>query len=561
MAMQAGHLTPEAKAALRNTIGALRADVTRAIHDNVEGLYRLGVEDAERAGLDAPSRIRRARLEAWLDEQVRAETAPAKGDVKKWTKETRERFRHEAELEAAHTLVNRLIVLRQLEASGLCKPAVLTRGWNSAAMQEFREFFPALCKDDTEGYAALLQVVFDELALDLPGLFGDVGLTALLPVTAATLRQVVEKLNQPELESAWTDDTTLGWVYQYWNDPRREELDRKIQAGGKIEPHEIASKTQMFTERYMVEWLLHNSLGQAWLAMCQKNGWTADVKALGPDGLSTLDRLETRRVEWRGKRDAGEVALDALMPIHTELEDRWKYWVPQPMPDDAPGFAPKSIREFKMLDPACGSGHFLVIAFDLLVALYREEARHSGVTWSDREIAESILENNLHGLDIDPRAVQIAAAALYLKARQTDKDARPATLNLVASNLRIADLTVDDPAVLELEAQVEREAGLPRSVVDKVLRALHGADHLGSLLKVDTAIEQAIAAYESEPLVAEKAVQTGLWGPAAAVQQALRVTQQREKITKALERFLGQLAGDLMKGRFKLLPCRLVLFL
>ena len=220
----------------------------------------------------------------------------------------------------------------------------------------------------TEGYATLLGLVFAELAHDLPGLFGDVGLTRLFPLPARTLRDLVEALNDPALDSAWSDDTTLGWVYQYWNDPERERLDAKINDGQKIEPHEIASKTQMFTERYMVEWLLQNSLGLTWLAMCKKHGWR-------PDADDVLGALDARRAEWRTKREAGEVALDARMPIHGPLEDRWKYWVPQPIPDDAVEKAPDSIRGLKLLDPACGSGHFLVIAFDLLAALYEEEAR------------------------------------------------------------------------------------------------------------------------------------------------------------------------------------------
>src|SRR5262249_45849238 len=161
----------------------------------------------------------------------------------------------------------------------------------------------------------------------------------------------------------------LGWVYQYWNDPDREALDKKLNEGGKIEPHEIASKTQMFTERYMVEWLLHNSLGLQWLCICKKNGWTPDADAV----LGDLDRP---RAEWRAMRDRGEVALDALMPIHGELEEHWKYYVPQPIPDELVTQVPDSVQKLKILDPACGSGHFLVIAFDLLAALYREEARH-----------------------------------------------------------------------------------------------------------------------------------------------------------------------------------------
>src|SRR3954469_5020353 len=111
----------------------------------------------------------------------------------------------------------------------------------------------------------------------------------------------------------------LNAVYQYWNDPEREKLDEKISGGGKIEPHEIASKTQMFTERYMVEWLLQNSLGLTWLCICRRNGWTADAERM-------LPVLEARRVAWRAKREAGEVALDALMPIESDLEDAWKYY-------------------------------------------------------------------------------------------------------------------------------------------------------------------------------------------------------------------------------------------
>src|SRR4029079_18908787 len=138
-------------------------------------------------------------------------------------------------------------------------------------------------------------------------------------------RGVVEALDEPELESCWTDDMTLGWVYQYWNDPERDALDRKINEGGKIEPHEIASKTQMFTERYMVDWLLQNSLGPMWLAMCRKQLWTPDVAANG-----TLDELETRRIEFRKQRDAGDVSLTELMPLQSDTERLWAYYVPQP---------------------------------------------------------------------------------------------------------------------------------------------------------------------------------------------------------------------------------------
>ncbi|MGB8932434.1 MAG: BREX-6 system adenine-specific DNA-methyltransferase PglX [Anaeromyxobacteraceae bacterium] len=528
-------LTPEAKQLLSKTVRELRARLLRDLGDEAERRYQLKLAP-EKAKLSEEARKRRARLDGWLDERVR--TVGAKN--KKEEAVARERFLLDAVKEAAATVLNRLVLLRHLEALGLSRPAVVVGGWNSAGYREFREFAPALTGqeggDGTEGYGTLLGWIFDELALDMPGLYGDVGLTRLFPVPPATLREVVEKLDQPELESAWTDDTTLGWVYQYWNDPEREALDAKLNDGGKIEPHEIASKTQMFTERYMVEWLLQNSLGLTWLCMCRKHGWT-------PDADRVLPLLDARRADWRKQRDAGEVALDALMPIEGELEEHWKYYVPQPIPDDAVASAPDSIRTLRLLDPACGSGHFLVIAFDLLAAMYREEARHRGETTSDREIAESILENNLHGIDIDPRAVQIAAAAVVLKAKRLAPDSRPKRVNLVAPVLRLGNLPSDDPALVRLRHDLKTEAGIPEELTDRLVKALAGVDHLGSLLKVDAAIDDAIREQE----IADRAgAQGDLLRPArvGTFRAGDRLVEIRATLLFRLEAFLAHHAGE-----------------
>lgn len=476
-------LDPDAKEALRKTVRSLRDRLIADLHASTESEYRLSVK-AEQAGLREAQRIRRKRLEDWLEEQVRT-VSP------KEQKEARGRFRLQAEKEAAYTLLHRVVLLRLMEAAGLSKPLVATGGWQSAGYREFREYAPELCGDESEGYGALLQLVFDELAGDLPGLFGDVGLTRLVPVRPETLRALVEALDAEALTGAWKDDTTLGWVYQFWNDPEREKLDAKIAEGLKIAPHEIASKTQMFTERYMVEWLLHNTLGQTWLAMCVKNGWTADARAV-------LDELDARRSAWRVQREQGLVPLDALMPIENELEDHWKYWVPQPLLADAIEKAPSTLTDLKLLDPACGSGHFLVIAFDLLASLYREEARHRNESLSEREIAERILEKNLHGVDIDPRCIQIAAAAVWLKAKSLSREASPRAMNLVAPALHLADLPKDDPALTSFLQGAEREVGLPASLTRALVAALAGADYLGSLLRVGTAIDELIA---TQPLL------------------------------------------------------------
>ena len=488
-------MTPEAKKALPDAIRGLREHLLAALHSETWQVYRLTVVDIAEAGLDERARCRRQRLEDWISEQTRTQPGPKRRKAPVRDPEF-ERYLRDAEKEAAYTLLNRVIMLRLLEAAGLRRVPVVTGGWQSRGFQHFRELAPALVVGDrSEGYAALLQLVFEDLARTLPGLFDDHGIASLIHVPPETWRHLVETLDAPELASCWTDDMTLGWVYQYWNDPEREALDVKLHARGKLEPHEIASKTQMFTERYMVDWLLQNSLGPMWRAICARNEWTPAVVADG-----TLARLEDNRVKWRARREAGEVALTELMPLHDDAERRWAYYMDSPLPADAAEHAPRSVRDIKLLDPAVGSGHFLVVAFDLLFALYREEAAHRNATddprWSKRAIVERILEHNLHGVDIDPRAIQIAAAALWLKARTTCPEARPGRLNLVASKLRLASLPDDDPALEELRRAVERETGIPAELTDTVLHGLRHADHLGSLLRVDAAVEAALDRHE-----------------------------------------------------------------
>ncbi|MEY4544393.1 MAG: hypothetical protein RL685_588 [Pseudomonadota bacterium] len=494
------------KEALRKTVHGLRERLLVALDKAAEGEYRLQATP-DRAQLPVDRRVKRERLEAWLEEQVRAEPA-AKRKGKAAEKALRERFLAEAVKEAAYTLINRHLLIRTLEHHGLIQPALVSKGWDSPAYRdEFVHYSHALQGDDTRGFAALLELLYAELALDLPGLFGPVGLTQLFPVPAASLREVIEALNDKALDRAWGDDLTLGWVYQFWNDPEREALDRKISDGGKIEPHEIAPKTQMFTERYMVEWLLHNSLGPTWLATCAKNGWT-------PDFHQVRDGLDSRRAEWRKRREAGDVALDELMPLESELEERWKYWVPQPLPQGAVASAPSSIRELKLLDPACGSGHFLVVAFDLLAALYEEEARHRGESWSASEIACSIIENNLHGVDIDRRAVQLAAAGLWLKAKLYAPDAELRAMSLVAPAFRLAGLPKNDPAFERLCAALDAFP-VPRQRKQELMEKLTGVDHLGTLLPVDAEIESFLEQ-------ARGALSAGAKPDAAEGQEALR---------------------------------------
>lgn len=418
----------------------------------------------------------------------------------------------EAAAEIALTLLCRLVVIRHMEARGMLSPPAVTGKLGSKS------------KDTPERDAMRLAIVFAMLSVDMPGLFGDANVIGSVP--AATIREVLDRFEDPALERMWRDDTALGRTFQCWNDPDREAIDARILDGRKIQSHEIASKTQLFTERYMVEWLLHNSLGLTWLCMCKKNGWT-------PDADAVLPVLEARCAEWRAKRDAGEVTLEALMPMESELEDQWKYFVLQPIPDNMIEKAKTSIRDVKILDPACGTGNFLLSAFDSLVAMYREEARHRGETWTDREIAESILENNLHGVDIDARVIKLAAVGLWLKAKALALDAQPKRMNLAVPAMgHLASLPADDPALVTLQSELRTDLGIPEEATRRLVTELAQADRWGTLLKLEPMVDETLEARARK----SGARQGDLFGSVAAVP----VSEARERVFQRLETFLAR---------------------
>lgn len=536
-------MSSEAKTWLSGTVRKLRESLLKGLQDEVESVYRLSIP-LEKAGLDQARTRKRERLEVYLESCWRQA-----GAAKESKEVARRRHLAQAVKLAAATFLNRLVVLRQMEALGLREVKILTGGWGSLGFKEMREFAADL---NGEAESTLLRVTFEELALDLPGLFGNVGINDLIPIPTSTLKPTIEVLegeglSKDDVADLWRDDTLLGWVYQFWNDPEREALDEKIRNRGKIENHEIAAKTQLFTDRYMVEWLLQNSLGQLWFSICKANGWTPEVVADG-----TLDRLEARREDWRGKRDRGEVDLEALMPLDNDAEERWKYYVPRVLGLQAEVWRERaegpedltSVRDLKLLDPACGSGHFLVIAFDLLASLYHEEARHRGTSWTVEQIATSILERNLHGIDIDPRAVQIAAAALWLKMKVFAPKARPRQMSLVASNLGLSSLPKDDPALLALQQAVEGETGIPAALTLRIVESLKGADHLGSLLKVGESIDRAIEEHEKAAGLSRSAnVQGDLWGGFAKETESVSRDEAKASLHRRLSEFLTKHSG------------------
>jgi len=458
-------LSDATKGKLKNTVQTIRTRLLEDLHRATVQRYALSAKNRAAITLSPDDALAWETLDGWLRDPAR-------------THASLEDNLADLIRERAYTLLNRLVMLMQMEVRGLRTVRLVADGVERSAFRNYREFFGDIIAGDDGGFGYLLQQVWDELARELPALFAYSEVQETIPVPGPTLLWLIDTLAEAELRDAWRDDTTLGWLYQYWNDPDRKAIDERIRTAngdaGKVKAHELAQKTQLFTERYMVEWLVQNSVGATWLAMCKKHGWE-------PRATETLRGLQAKRDEWKRP--------DEAIPI-TGHEEWWKYYVEQELTEKTVATAPERLEELRVLDPAMGSGHFLVYLFDYLHELYREEAELTGTPFDEGKAIDAILGHNLHGVDLDSRAVQIAAASLYIKTQEYLPGYRIKALNIVATDLGLAHIGRKDPAVQEFVATLEREAGLKSQVSLQIIDALKGADYFGSLLRIDEEIRK-----------------------------------------------------------------------
>ncbi len=233
----------------------------------------------------------------------------------------------------------------------------------------------------------------------LPGIFRSDDPALAVPLAPET-RQELERLLESLPPAVFLARDSLGWTYQFWQAERKEVVNK---SGVKIGADELPAVTQLFTERYMVLFLLHNTVG-AWRA--------GRVLAAQPELAATAaseDELRRAvRLEAAGGYDCSYLRFVREPREDDEEEHPTGPWRP------ATGiFAgwPRSAADLHVLDPCCGSGHFLVECLDLLVRLRMEEER-----LAPGAAVEAVLRDNLFGLEIDPRCTQIAAFNLALAA-------------------------------------------------------------------------------------------------------------------------------------------------
>lgn len=323
------------------------------------------------------------------------------GDEQKQRKELVDQIRSKGYTqvmeEVAYTWFNRFIALRFMEvnnylpshirvfsdSTGAFKPEILSDvlhlelpGLSREKVAEYIE------SNDTEGlYRYLLLTQCNALNEALPRMFEEMGgyTELLLPNNILKQDSVLGHMVADIPEEDWQNAVQIiGWLYQYYNTELKDDTFALLKKNVKITKERIPSATQLFTPDWIVRYMVENSLGRLWLE--------GHPNAELHDG-------------WKYYLDEAEQEPEVEAQL-AKLREEYKIIKPE---------------EIKVIDPCMGSGHILVYAFDVLMQIY------TSAGWDQREAAQSILKNNLYGLDIDDRAAQLAYFAVMMKARQYDR--------------------------------------------------------------------------------------------------------------------------------------------
>ena len=353
----------------------------------------------------------------------------------------------------AYTWFNRFAALRYMElhdylghghralsSTAGTLPDILTHAADLAQSGELQGLKAALVTEmklagnrDGELYRMLLVAQCNALSAAMPFLFEriDDETELLLPDNLLRTDSVLAKLVTAIDEEDWKQVEIIGWLYQFYISEKKDDVIGKV-----VKSEDIPAATQLFTPNWIVQYLVQNSVGRLWLMA---------------NPASTLKAQWPYYIEPAQQTPEVQAQLDAL--IQTRMDE------------DGGSLNPESIT---LLDPACGSGHILVEAYEVLKAIYLERG------YQPRAIPRLILEKNLYGLDIDDRAAQMAGFALLMKARADDRRLfnEPIKLNV----LSLQESKGLDADVLTRALQTVTNGGISQTATNETINGFGDDD-------------------------------------------------------------------------------------
>jgi len=361
--------------------------------------------------------------------------------------------------ELTFTLFNRLAAVKVMEAAALFPP-VLTKqpehGDRSFGHKAWLEMNPHMRSEELEGIREYLKTAFDELGETLP-LYSKAYPYALLP-DAISLNEIIDAFNAVEKDSQvgsdiWQSDDVLGWMYESYNNVKKKAHK---DSGDKTEYNKVSLQSQVYTPRWVVQFLVENSLGKLYLEMY-------------PD---------------------------------SEIKRRYKI-ANAPQTQER---KPKPLHEVKSIDPACGSGNFLLYAFDFFYELYVDQIDNYGADYDDKEIPKLIIENNLHGIDLDDRAVQLAQLGLFIKAKKKRRTIGELAFNVVSSDFYLPEYEAVEHIFTEGTTLDKSQ----QELIAEIWNDLQYAYKFGSLIRLDEKVKAKLKMLEAKQSSAQPELFTAM---------------------------------------------------
>ena len=394
--------------------------------------------------------------------------------------------------EAAYTWFNRFIALRFMEVNGYLPSRVRVFSNESGAFDpqilaealhvdlyglDIEKVYELEESDQKEAlFKYLLITQCNDLSRMLPGLFERIAdyTELLFPDNLLREGSVIEQMVTTIPEDDWRDAVQIiGWLYQYYNAEPKDQVFADLKKNIKISKEKIPAATQLFTPDWIVRYMVENSLGRLWID---------HLRAVEDSG--TLD-LSAHSMETEM---GGNGVLNIKSIGEFAIKDNWKYYL-----DEAPQepeveaqlreiraqYAQLDPSQILCCDPCMGSGHILVYMFDVLMQIYLS------CGWTTNEAVESIVRNNLWGMDIDDRAAQLAYFAVMMKAQQYDN--RWLAKQLKRSVQPNVFALQDSPVVDEdFYARFGEHADAAR----RVMEAFQDAKEYGSIIQPNVTLEE-----------------------------------------------------------------------